>query len=119
MTRRKGRCVQCFAFAFALIAFLWMGSALANLGPASQISAEAWMGLFSTLLFALVAGYAKGQERRITAVEHEQRQQQTQINLLSERVLREHPNRQETAEHRAYVEGRLNHIIERLDHLTR
>lgn len=44
---------------------------------------------------ALIAGYARGSERRITALEHDYKQQQAQISLFRETTLDRHPNRQE------------------------
>lgn len=114
------RCTQCVALSAAVIAAVFTGAAYAQNGSiGSQISAEFWLGLFSTVLFSVLAGYAKGLERRIEVTEFELRQQQSQINLLSERVLREHPSRVETAEHRAHVERELQGIRERLDQMTR
>lgn len=114
------RCTQCLALTAAVAAAVFTSSAYAQTVPSvQQISAEFWLGLFSTVLFSVLAGYAKGLERRIGVTEFELRQQQSQINLLSERVLREHPSRAETAEHRAHVERELQGIRERLDQMTR
>jgi hypothetical protein len=126
MSRGAGTCIQCLALFVALIAAGFTGVSYAANGPAADISAEVWLGLFVTIVGALLAGYVRGQDRRISAQdkrilsgEHDFRQQQSQISLLRETVLREHPSRTETDQHRAYVESQLNHIRERLDHLTR
>lgn len=126
MSRRAGVCVQCLALFVALIAAGFTGVAYAGNGPAGDIGADVWLGLFVTVTGSLLAGYTRGQERRITeqdkriaSVEHDGRQQQSQISLLRETVLREHPSRHETDQHRAYVESQLNHIRERLDQITR
>jgi hypothetical protein len=119
------------ALACSLVAALFAGSALAaNTGPAADIGAEVWLGLFSSVIFALLAGYSRGLERRmdrmdtglsarIKMLEHEDRQKSAAIALMRETVLREHPSRAETAEHRAHVEAELHHIRERLDYLAR
>ena len=120
MTQRKGRCTQCLALAAAVIAACCTGLALANDGaPLQSIGPEVWLGLFSTVLFSLVAGYAKGQERRVTVVEFDLKQQQSQINMLSERVLREHPSRAETAQQHAELLDWMRRMDDRVNELLR
>lgn len=118
MKVRLVRCTQCAALTAAVGSALYAGAAIAGpVGPASEISAEVWLSLFATVLFSLLAGYSKGQERRITALEFESKQQQSQISMLREKLASEHPSRAETAEHRAYVEGKLDRIDDRFDAL--
>lgn len=130
MSPRVRHCSQCVALGLAIIAALLTGSAMAANGPAGDIGADVWLGLFSTVIFALLAGYSRGLERRmdrmdsglsarIKMLEHEDRQKAAAIALMRETVLREHPSRAETAEHRAHVEAELHHIRERLDYLAR
>lgn len=105
-----GRCKQCGALMVAILAALFTGFAYAGNGPAADIGAEVWLGLFATVLFSLLAGYSRGQDRRIAGLEFDAKQQQSQLNMLSERVLREHPSRIETDQHRAYIETQLEGI---------
>lgn len=120
MGRFRRGCVQCFALSLSLGAAVVTGDAYAQAGGSlGEVSTEFWLGLFSTVLFSLVAGHSKGISDKQKITDFELRQQQAQINLLSERVLREHPSRTETAEHRAHVERELQGIRERLDYLAR
>jgi len=123
---RVRHCTQCVALGLAIFAALFTGTAMAANGPAGEIGADVWLGLFSTVIFALLAGYSKGLEKRIERMdsrvqllEHEDKQKAAAIALMRETVLREHPSRAETAEHRAHVESQLQHIRERLDFLAR
>lgn len=118
MRVRAGVCVQCVALFVAMLAACYTGAAMAGNGPAGDITADVWLGLFVTVAGSLLAGYTRGQDKRISILEHEDRQQWSAISLIRETVLREHPSRSETAEHRAYVEGQLQHIRERLDQLA-
>lgn len=90
---RLVRCVPCVAFLLALACASF--AVRAEPGPLSSISSDGLMGLVGAVLFSLLAGYAKGQERRVTVLEHEQRQQQAQINLMRDGIHREHPSRPE------------------------
>jgi hypothetical protein len=117
MTGRVSRCLPCLALVASVLAAFFTRAAYAATGPAADVSADVWLGLFTTILFAMVAGYAKGQDKRIGLLEHEQKQTEAAISLLRETVIREHPSRMETAEHRAYVEGKLARLDERFDTL--
>ena len=130
MSPRAQHCTQCVALGLAILAALFTGTAMASNGPAGDIGADVWLGLFCTVIFALLAGYSKGLEKRIDRLdsglsarikmlEHEDRQKASAIALMRETVLREHPSRAETAEHRAHVEAELHHIRVRLDDLAR
>lgn len=115
----KGRlCVTCVAVVLASASALWSASAYAqSSGGLTSISPEFWLGLFFTVLFSLLGGYAKGIDRRTTALEFDFRQQGQQLSLLREKMFSEHPTRVETAEHRERVEEELRYIRERLDSL--
>lgn len=93
-----GLCVSCIALALSLTCAAFAAHAQTESGPLASITGDGLLATIGSVLFALLAGYAKGQDRRITALEHEYRQQQSQINLLSERVLREHPTKKEVAD---------------------
>lgn len=104
-------CVKCLAWMGCGAAAVLTGAAWAQDFPApSRISDEVWLGLFSTVLFGLVAAYAKVQERRMGVAEFELKQQQSQINMLSERVLREHPSRQEMTDFRVQMDNRFDRL---------
>lgn len=109
----KDRCISCIALALSLLCAAFAAHAQQP-GPLSSITGDGLLATVGSVLFALLAGYAKGQERRITALEHEQRQQQSQINMLSERVLREHPTKAEVASLRQEMHdgfGKLENLI--------
>mgnify|MGYP006203133481 CR=1 FL=1 len=53
------------------------------------------LGLVGAVLFSLLAGYAKGQERRITVVEHELKQLQSVVYNQPSTIQRDHPSRHE------------------------
>lgn len=85
-------------------------AAHASPGPLASISGDGLLGLVGAVLFSLLAGYAKGQERRITALEHEQRQQQAQINLMRLGFQKEHPSRAEFTDFREDMKDRFDRI---------
>ena len=64
-------------------------------GPLAAVSSDSLVAIVGAVLMALIAGYVRGSERRITALEIDFKQQQTQINLFRETTLDRHPNRQE------------------------
>lgn len=96
------------AFTAILLGFVFMGwatDALAQ-GRGSEISSEAIFAALMSAAFLIVGGYTARNDRdmrelraamkeQFKALGIEQRQQQSQINLLSERVLREHPTKDE------------------------
>lgn len=102
------RCVPCVALILALLCAAF--AAHASPGPLSDISADGLLALVGAVLFSLLAGYAKGQERRITALEHEQRQQQSQINLMRVGFQKEHPSRLEFGEFRQDMKDRFDRL---------
>jgi hypothetical protein len=121
MTRRKGRCLQCLALTAAVISLLLCGSAMADGGPAGQISAEAWLSLIAMIIFALIAGYMgrlNGEIRdhksltakQFEAVSMEQRQQQTQLNLMRENFHKEHPSTREFVDLREDMKDRFDRL---------
>jgi hypothetical protein len=106
--------VSCIALALSLTCAAFAAHAQTESGPLASITGDGLLATIGSVLFALLAGYAKGQDRRITALEHEQRQQQSQINMLSERVLREHPSKAEFAGLREEMQdgfGKLESLI--------
>jgi len=122
MTRTGVRCASCLAFALTALCGAWTANAYAaHAGGIDSISNEFWLGLFATCLFSLLAAYVQGLksgvENRLKALEHETKQQQTQINLLREDMLRDHPTKEETTQHREHVEDELRYIRSRLDEL--
>lgn len=105
------RCVPCVSILLGLICLLWTMDALAQSsgGPLAQIGSEAIFAALISAALLIVGGYTARNDRdmrelrtamkdQFKAVGVEQRQQQSQINLLSERVLREHPTRDEIKE---------------------
>ena len=87
------RCIPCIALVLALACAAF--AARAADGPLSNISSDGLLSLVGAILFSLLAGYAKGQERRITALEHESKQLQTQLNLIRQNFHKDHPSRPE------------------------
>lgn len=85
-------------------------TATAGPGPLSSVSADGLLAIAGAVLFSLIAGYTKGQERRITVLEHEQKQQQSQINLLRADFLRDHPSRPEFTDLREDMRNRFDRI---------
>lgn len=116
------RCFVRASFLLVAICVFWSARVYAESGPQQtdlmRISPEFWLGIGFTVLFSLLAGYAKSQDNRIRALEHETKQQQSQLNLLRETVLREHPTKAETSEHRAHVEEQLTYLRTRIDDLV-
>ena len=92
---RMRRCLPCIALVACISLASFSVYAQAAPGPLSRVSPDALVALVGALFMAMLAGYAKGQERRITAVEIEQRQIQAQISLFRETVLERHPTRPE------------------------
>ncbi len=110
---RLVRCIPCVAFILALVCMAF--AAKASPGPLSTISGDGLLSLVGAVLFALLAGYAKGQERRVTALEHEQKQQQSQINLLRIDFHKDHPSRPEFEN----LRGDMRDRFDRLEDLIR
>ena len=102
------RCIPCVALILALLCAAF--AAHASPGPLSTISGDGLMALGGTVLFSLLAGYAKGQERRITVLEHEQKQQQSQLNLLRRDFHKEHPSRTEFVDFREDMRARFDRL---------
>lgn len=124
MTRKGARCVSCFAWVMSILFGVWTVSASAADGSGvSSISNEFWVGLFCTVLFGLVGAYVKGMERamdkRLASLEFDFRQQGAQISLIRETMVRDHPTREETAEHRERVEEDIRYIRTRIDEMAR
>jgi hypothetical protein len=103
------------AILLGLICLAWTMEALAQTatggGPLAQISSEAIFAAIISASLLIVGGYTARNDRdmrefrktvqeQFRAVGMEQRQQQTEMNLLSERVLREYPTKQEVKEWR-------------------
>lgn len=121
---RLVRCVPCVAFVLALVCAAF--AAQASPGPLSTISGDGLLALVGTVLFSMLAGYAKGQERRITAlekkqeknapigrvtlVEQEQRQIKAEISLFRETVFEKHPSRPEMNQLREDINGRFDRL---------
>lgn len=105
---RLMRCVPCVALVLALLCATFAVQAAP--GPLSTISGDGLLGLVGAVLFSLLAGYAKGQERRITVVEHEQRQLQSQINLMRDGISRDHPSRPEFTDFREDMRQRFDRL---------
>lgn len=90
---RVMRCVPCVALVLALLCATF--AAQASPGPLASISGDGLLGLVGAVLFSLLAGYAKGQERRITVVEHELKQLQSVVYNQPTTIQRDHPSRPE------------------------
>lgn len=94
------RCTPCLLFLASLACAAFSvhaqaASPVEAVGPLAKITPDGLLSLVGALLLAVLAGYARGQERRLTAVEIEQRQIQSQILLFRETVLERHPTRPE------------------------
>lgn len=87
------RCIPCVAFLLALACAAF--AAQAADGPLSSISSDGLLSLVGAVLFSLLAGYAKGQERRVTVVEHELKQLQSVVYNQPTTIQRDHPSRHE------------------------
>ena len=91
--RRVWRCIPCVAFVLALLCAAF--AAQASTGPLSSVSSDGLLGLVGAVLFSLLAGYAKGQERRVTVVEHELKQLQSVVYNQPTTIQAHHPSRPE------------------------
>ena len=114
--RRLVRCVPCMAILLGLLCLGWTMQALAQphgtAGPLADLSVEAVFAALMSAAFLVVGGYTARNDRdmrefrkavseQFRALTIEQRQQQTEINLLTERVLRDYPTKEEVKEWRA------------------
>lgn len=112
------RCVPCISILTGLVCLLWTMDVLAETqgGPLAQISSEAIFAALMSAALLIVGGYTARNDRdmrelraamkeQFNGIGVEQRQQQTQINLLSERVVREHPSKDEIKELRDEMRG--------------
>ena len=113
--RRLVRCVPCMAILLGLLCMVWTMTALAQppgtAGPLADVSTEAVFAALMSAAFLIVGGYTARTDRNMRefrkavseqfrAVSIEQRQQQTELNLLTERVLRDYPTKEEVKEWR-------------------
>lgn len=112
------------AILVGLLCLVWAMDALAQaqpVGPLSNISTEAVFAALMSAAFLIVGGYTARNDRdmrelraamkeQFKAVGIEQRQQQAQLNLLSERVIREHPSKEEVKELREEISGRFDKL---------
>ena len=64
-------------------------------GPLASLSMDSIVAMVMAIFMALIAGYARGSERRIVSLEHDCKQLQAQISLFRETTHDRHPNRQE------------------------
>ena len=113
---RLRRCIPCLLFLAALACFAYTAHAQTpGIGPLSRITSDGLFGLVGSAMFLLLAGYEKGIERRITGVEHEQKQLQQQFNLFREVTHEKHPSRVEFTEFRVDMRDR----FDRLEQLMR
>jgi hypothetical protein len=94
-------CLACATFAV---------HAQAQGGPLSSLSSDAVFAGVGALLLAMLTGYTKGVDRRVTAVELQQRQVETQMVLFRETVLERHPSRAEIAQMREDVMDRFDEL---------
>lgn len=106
--RRLVRCVPCLAFIGALVCAAF--AAQAADGPLSSVTSDGLLSLTGAVLFSLLAGYAKGQEKRITALEHEQRQQATVIGMMRTDFHKDHPSRTEFVDFREDMKDRFDRL---------
>lgn len=119
------QCVPCIAVVLGLTCLVWTMTALAQspegVGPLAQISSEAIFAAVLSAALLIVGGYTARNDRdmrelrvaikeQFNAVGIEQRQQQTEINLLSERVLREHPSKEEVKDLREEMGERFDKL---------
>ncbi len=121
MTRRARRCIPCAAFLLGLLAMLWTAGAWAQSGGSfAGLPPEAIFGALITVALFVVSGYtartdrdmrdlAKLMREQFGAVATEQRQQQTQINLLTERF-GDRPSRQELNDLRLELGSRFDRM---------
>lgn len=118
------RCIPCTAILLGLFCLAWTMDALAQTptsGPLAQISTEAIFAAMMSAALLIVGGYTARNDRdmrelrsamkeQFHAIGIEQRQQQTEINLLSERVLREHPSKEEVKDLREEMGDRFDKL---------
>lgn len=137
MTPAGRVCVQCVTLSFALGAAAFTGSAYAQGAAVAAISPEFWLGLVFTVLFSLVAGYAKGLSDRVRALEFEQKNKSTELSLFMQTLPLNYYTKAEqrelqtirdlhTAEHRERMEQGVRDVKDcvaamnsRLDNLAR
>lgn len=118
------RRVSFVAILLGLACLLWTMDALAQspaVGPLAQLSSETIFGALMSACLLIVGGYTarndrdmreirKAMQAQFKAVGIEQRQQQGQITLLSERVLREHPSKEEVKDLRKEMGDRFDSL---------
>jgi hypothetical protein len=113
------------AILLGLLCLAWTMNALAQTqnaaGPLAQISSEAIFAALMSAALLIIGGYTARNDRdmrelraamkeQFHMVGMEQRQQQTEITLLSERVLREHPSKEEVKDLREEIGERFDKL---------
>ena len=80
------------------------------------ISLEFWAGIIFTVLLALIAGYARGIEKRVSLIEFDNRHLQSQISGIREMVKGEYHPKDEVHEQIAEVKKAIDSLHRRFDY---
>ena len=105
------------------VAYSVNAQGIGSIGP--SISAEFWLGLAFSVLFALIAGFTKGVERRverneknIQALFNEDRQLQAQISMIRETLPERFHPRGEVVERFDKLDSAISALHRRMDFLA-
>lgn len=82
------------------------------------ISLEFWAGIIFTVLLALIAGYARGIEKRVSLIEFDNRQLQSQISGIREMVKGEYHPKDEVHDLLAKLERNVDSLHRRFDYFS-
>lgn len=120
--KRGFRCIPCASFVLGLAGMGWTVNvwAVPTPGPLAGIGTEAIFSALITAALLVVSGYTarndrdmrelrKAMQEQFGAVALEQRQQQTQINLLAEKF-GDRPSRQELTDIRLELDRRFDRL---------
>lgn len=115
------RLVKWAAFGGSLLCALVAARAHAANGFEPEIgglSLEFWGGIVFTVLLALVAGYARGIEKRVSLIEFDNRQLQSQISGIREMVKGDYHPKSEVSELLREIKDSQDSLHRRMDYFA-
>lgn len=83
-----------------------------------RVSVEFWVGLAFSVLLAMVAGYARGIEKRVSMVEYDNRNLQSQISGLRELVKGDYHPKDEVHDQFNEIKASIHALHRRLDFIA-
>jgi hypothetical protein len=104
--------------AFGGIGMVIAGMAKAGPPNGVAVSVEFWVGLGFSVVLALVAGYARGIEKRVAMVEFDNRQQQSKISELREMVKGDYHPKDEVHDQFSEIKSSIQALHRRLDYIA-